>query len=284
MSKKSLTLYLISDSSGETVIAISKAAVVQFSEINIEEKLFLLVRSQSQVDEFISEYKQKTGIVMYTMGNSPIKDYFLRECEKLSIPVISPLDNVVSFISEEINIDPSDTRPGKYKSLDKEYYERIESINFAINHDDGQHTENYENADIVLLGVSRTSKSPTSLYLGQRGYRVANYPVILGLTLSIPNLEKLLEVGHPIFIGLTTSSYNLSKIRTARLSMLCKEEDKISQSIVDKYIENTAIKEEITYATNIFINLKIPVIDVTNKAIEESAAEIINIYSRGDRS
>jgi regulator of PEP synthase PpsR (kinase-PPPase family) len=262
MIKKHLNLYLISDSSGETVIAISKAAVVQFSEINIEEKLFLLVRSQSQVDEFISEYEKNPGIVMYTMGNSPVKDHFLRECEKLSIPVISPLDNVVSFISEEINIDPSDTRPGKYKSLDKEYYERIESINFAINHDDGQHTENYENADIVLLGVSRTSKSPTSLYLGQRGYRVANYPVILGLPLSIPNLEKLLEVGHPIFIGLTTSSYNLSKIRTARLSMLCKEEDKISQSIVDKYIENTAIQEEITYAKNIFINLKIPVINV----------------------
>ena len=275
---KNLYLYLISDSSGETVIAVSKATMVQFANVSADEKLFLLVRSQQQVNEFIDEYINNPGVVIYTMGDSEVRDYFLERCKQLSIEVISPLDTVVNFIAKKINIDPSDTGPGKYKSLDKGYYNKIESINFAIAHDDGQHAENYENADIILLGVSRTSKSPTSLYLGQRGYKVANYPVILGLPLNIPNLEKLLREGEPMFIGLTTTSHNLSKIRASRLHMLCNEEDRSSQAIVDKYTESTAIKEEITYANNIFNKLGIPVIDVTNKAIEESAAEIINLY------
>lgn len=275
---KNLNLYLISDSSGETVIAVSKATMVQFPNVAVEEKLFLLVRSQEQVNDFIDEYIKSPGVIIYTMGDSPVRDYFLERCKELSIELISPLDTIVNFIAKKININPSDTGPGKYKSLDKDYYSKIDSINFAIAHDDGQHAENYENADIVLLGVSRTSKSPTSLYLGQRGYKVANYPVILGLPLNIPNLEKLLGQGLPIFIGLTTTSHNLSKIRASRLHMLCNEEDVASQAIVEKYTSDTAIKEEIAYANNIFKMLKIPVIDVTNKAIEESAAEIINLY------
>lgn len=275
-----LYLYLISDSSGETVIAISKATIVQFPEIEMEEKLFLLVRSQSQVDVLIDEYIKQPGIVIYTMGHSAIRDYFLKMCKKHSVEAISPLDFIVDFISNKIHVDPSDTAPGKYKSLDKEYYNRIESINFAITHDDGQHMENYDNADIVLLGVSRTSKSPTSLYLGQRGYKVANYPIILGLSLDIVMFNQLLKRGRPMFIGLTTSAYHLKKIRTTRLSMLCNNDHKSSQLIAYNYTSELALQEEISYANSIFQNLQIPVIDVTNKAIEESAAEIINLYLR----
>ena len=278
MTKKSLKLYLISDSSGETVIAVSRATVVQFPQIDIEEKLFLLVRSQSQVDEFIEEYIKQPGIVIYTMGHSQVRDYFLKMCKKYQVEGTSPLDTVVEFISDKINLDPTDTTPGKYKSLDKEYYEKIESINFAMNHDDGQHRENYENADIVLLGVSRTSKSPTSLYLGQRGYKVANYPIILGLPLQIPNFDLLIERGKPMFIGLTTSTYNLKKIRATRLGILCDQANTSSQPIIDNYTSEMAVQEEIAYANRIFKTLEIPVIDVTNKAIEESAAEIINLY------
>ena len=278
MTIKHLNLYLISDSSGETVIAVSKATIVQFPQIEMEEKLFLLVRSESQVDEFINEYIKQPGIVIYTMGHSSIRDYFLSMCNRYSVEAISPLDLIVNFISNKIHIDPSDTAPGKYKSLDKEYYNRIESINFAINHDDGQHIENYVNADIVLLGVSRTSKSPTSLYLGQRGYKVANYPIILGLSLEISNFNALLKRRQPMFIGLTTSAYNLKRIRATRLSMLCDKDHKSSELIVYNYISELVLQEEIAYANGVFRNLKIPVIDITNKAIEESAAEIINLY------
>ena len=283
MIKKSLDVYLISDSSGETVIAVSKATIVQFAEVEATEHLFLLVRTKDQVDAIIQAFNSKPGIIIYTMGNCDIKEYFLSLCTQFAIPAICPLDNLVSFVSANISMWPSDTKPGKYKLLDREYYEKINSINFAINHDDGQHTENYDKADIVLLGVSRTSKSPTSLYLGQRGYNVANYPIILGLPLNISKLETILDHKTPIMIGLTILPYQLSKIRTSRLSLLYDEDNPeniaANQSIMNNYSSDAAIKEETSYANAIFRSLGIPVIDVTSKAIEETAAEIINLYT-----
>lgn len=278
MMKNPVNLYLISDSSGETVIAASKATIVQFPEVQFKEEIYLLVRSEEQIDEIIDCLKANPGIVMYTMGESKVKSYFLKKCKDLLIPFISPLDPLVNFMTKTLHLDPSNTRPGKYKALDQEYYSKIDSINFAISHDDGQHVENYSNADIVLLGVSRTSKSPTSLYLGQRGYKVANYPIILGMPMC--DFSKLISRDKTILIGLTISPYNLSQIRSARLSMLCDTNDSRSKSIVDKYISDTAVQEEIAYANSVFKTLNIPVIDVTNKAIEESAAEIINLYER----
>ncbi len=278
--KGPMNLYLVSDSSGETVIAASKATIVQFPEVEFDEKIFLLVRSKEQIDEIIQSLEVNPGIVMYTMGESQVKEYFLQKSKQLMIPIISPLDPLVNFITKHFHLDPSNTRPGKYQSLDQEYYSKIDSINFAISHDDGQHVEDYNKADIVLLGVSRTSKSPTSLYLGQRGYKVANYPIILGIAAT--DFSKLINEKQTMLIGLTISSYNLSKIRSTRLLMLCDERDNRARYIVDNYISDTSVKEEIAYANSLFKSLNIPVIDVTNKAIEESAAEIINLYERGN--
>lgn len=283
MTKKLLDVYLVSDSSGETVMAVSKAILVQFPDAEFAEHLFLLVRTREQVDVMIESFKAKPGIIFYTMGNCEARDYFVSLCEKFSIPSVSPLDELVEFVSEKIKMMPSDTRPGKYKALDKEYYEKINSINFAIQHDDGQHTENYEKAEIILLGVSRTSKSPTALYLGQRGFKVANYPIILGLPLNIPKLEIISQNKKPIMIGLTTLPQYLARIRSSRLSLLYDEQNSFNiqanNSIMNNYSSDTAIKEEIAYANSLFRSLGIPVIDVTSKAIEETAAEIINIYS-----
>lgn len=283
MTRKSLNVYLVSDSSGETVIAVSKATLVQFPEADFTEHIFLLVRTKEQVDMMIESFKVNPGIVFYTMGNCEARDYFLSLCKKFSIPAISPLDELVDFVSESIDMSPSDTKPGKYKALNQEYYEKINSINFSIQHDDGQHTEDYEKADIVLLGVSRTSKSPTSLYLGQRGYNVANYPIILGLPLSIPRIEMILNSKTTVVIGLTIMPQQLGRIRSARLSLLYDEENPLhsraNNAIMNNYSSDTSIREEIAYASSIFRSLGIPVIDVTNKAIEETAAEIINLYS-----
>lgn len=284
MIKKSLEVYLVSDSSGETVIAVSKATVVQFPDTSVSEHLFLLVRSKKQVDEIIAAFQKNPGVIIYTMGNSDVKDYFLFMCEKFNIPVICPIDAVTSLISENTHLIPSDTKPGKYKSLNKEYYEKIDSINFSITHDDGQHAENYEQADIVLLGVSRTSKSPIALYLGQRGYKVANYPIILNLTIQIPYIEKILQNKKPLLVGLTISPYHLARVRSHRLSMLYDEKN-IESAVAGKFIENqyvsdAAIQEELAYAQALFQSLQIPVLDVTSKAIEESAAAIINLYNK----
>ena len=283
MDKKALNVYLVSDSSGETVMAVSKATLGQFLDAEFTEHLFLLVRTKEQVNAMIEAYNSKPGIVIYTMGSCEVKDYFLSLCEKFSIPAVCPLDSLICCISENISIWPSDTKPGKYKMLDKEYYQKIDSINFVIQHDDGQRPDNYEKADIVLLGVSRTSKSPTSLYLGQRGYNVANYPIIIGLPINIPKLEHFIEIKAPLILGLTISSYQLAKIRSARLSLLYDENDLnmqvVNNSIMNNYSSDTSIREEILYANSIFKSLGIPVIDVTSRAIEETAAEIINIYN-----
>jgi regulator of PEP synthase PpsR (kinase-PPPase family) len=286
MTKKSLDVYLVSDSSGETVIAVSKATLVQFPEADFTEHIFLLVRTKDQVDSMIEAFRTKPGIVFYTMGNCEARDYFLSLCKKFSIPAVSPLDELVDFVSDSIDMTPSDTKPGKYKALDQEYYEKINSINFSIQHDDGQHTENYEKADIVLLGISRTSKSPTSLYLGQRGYNVANYPIIIGLPLNIPKLETILNNKTTVMIGLTIMPQQLGKIRSARLSLLCDDENPLhsraNKAIMHNYSSDSSIREEIAYANSIFRSLGIPVIDVSNKAIEETAAEIINLYNLKD--
>lgn len=281
MTKKLFNIYLVSDSSGETVITVSKATLVQFSNIDIIESAFLLVRTHEQIDVMIKAYQANPGVVIYTMGYGEVKDYFLAKCTELSIPVICPLDNIVSFFARYLSIEPSDISPGKYKVLNKSYYEKINSINYAINHDDGQHPEGYNKADIILLGVSRTSKSPTSLYLGQRGYNVANYPIVPGLDFNIPNIEKLLGATYPIVVGLTISPQHLLKIRNARLSMLYEQSHPhiANAQVINHYASNGAIIEEINYANKLFQSLKIPIIDVTNKAIEETAAALINLYN-----
>jgi regulator of PEP synthase PpsR (kinase-PPPase family) len=278
---KKLNLYLISDSSGETVLTVSKASLVQFPDLEVSEELFLLVRTKEQVDHILELFKKKPGLILYTMGEGAIKDYFLTNCKNLSIPTFSPLDQALKFFSKELNLYPSDTNPGKYKALDKDYYERVEIMNFAIMHDDGQHPEDYDKADIILFGLSRTSKSPTSLYLGQRGYKVANYPLVPGLPFNIPKLDLIMKKKSPLMVGLTIDPEELLKIRRRRLNLLC--DSKINPiahaALKDNYSSEASIVEENLYAKKIFEELDLTIIDVTHKAIEETAAEIINLYN-----
>ena len=279
--EKKLNLYLVSDSSGETVLTVSKASLVQFPDLMVTEELFLLVRSYEQVDHIFEIFQARPGLILYTLGDGLIKDYFLRLCEKFSAPALCPLDNLVSFFSEKLDLDPSDTHPGKYKALDKDYYKRVDIMNFVIIHDDGQHPEDYHKADIILLGLSRTSKSPTSLYLGQRGYKVANYPLVPGLPLAIPQLDLIKEKKYPLLIGLTLAASELLKIRKTRVNILCdpRINPQAHAALKDHYSSEKALEEEIAFANEVFEKLNIKVLDVTHKAIEETAAEIINLYN-----
>ncbi len=272
---------MVSDSSGETVLTVSKASLVQFPNLNVTEELFLLVRSKEQVDQIFNNFKKKPGIILYTLGDGSIKDYFLSLCKKYSAAAISPLDNLVAFFSKELHLNPSDTNPGKYKSLNQDYYEKVEIMNFAILHDDGQHPEDYYKADIILLGLSRTSKSPTSLYLAHRGYKVANYPLVPGLPLAIPQLDLIKEKKYPLIIGLTIDPKNLIKIRKKRVNLLCNPANnpQAHAAVKEHYSSEAAIKDEMKFADKIFNDLGITVIEVTYKAIEETAAEIINLYN-----
>ncbi len=282
---KVLNLYLVSDSSGETVIAISKATFVQFPEIEVKEHAFLLVRNKQQVNAVIESFEKARGLIIYTMGKGEVRDYFISLCYKHSIPHICPLQSIISFVSKCMEIRPSNAGPGKYKKLGDDYYERINSIGYALSHDDGQASNDYKCADIILLGISRTSKSPTALYLAQRGYNVANIPIVRDLQLNIPNIEEIIENKHPVMIGLTILPHHLLRIRNVRLSSLYQTyitPSHLEDSMMQHYSSIAAIKQEIQYANSVFKSLGIRVIDVTNKAVEEVAAEIINIYSSSD--
>jgi regulator of PEP synthase PpsR (kinase-PPPase family) len=277
---KILNLYLVSDSSGETVIAVSKAIFVQFTEVEVVEHVFWLVRTKQQVDAIIESFEKNPGIVIYTMGKGEIRNYFLEICHKNSIPHICPLNSVVNFVSKYVEMRPSNTGPGKYKKLDHDYYERINNINYALSHDDGQSSNDYQNADIILLGISRTSKSPTSLYLAQRGYNVANFPIVPNLPFNIPNIEAIIAKKNPVVIGLTILPNYLLRIRNVRLTSLYRKHFNNFSAIAQHYSSVDSIKHEIQYANSVFNSLGIKSIDVTNKAVEEVAAEIINIHSK----
>jgi hypothetical protein len=264
-SDQNLNLYLISDSSGETVITVAKSVMIQFNDVKVNEYVWSLVRSQKQLDQIISFIIRHPGPVLYTMGDGDLKQYFIQQCVINKIDIVCPLRPVVQMITDYLSIRPNNTGPGKYKFIDET--DKINKINFAIAHDDGQQIDDYNNAEILLLGVSRTSKSPTSLYLAQRGYIVANLPIVNTITYDLTSFTK------PLIVGLTINSYNLYQIRQARISQLQENDIRFN---IDKYCSIDKIKDEIDYALKLYRRFNIPIIDVTNKAIEEIAAEIIN--------
>ena len=266
MSITSLNLYMVSDSSGETVVAVSKAVVSQFDNIKIHEYMWPLVRSKKQIDEVVVSLKKNPGVVIYTIINRELREYLKEQCNKLNVKCFSPIASIISEICSYYNIQTSKKTPEKEILSDTSYFRKIEAINFTVSHDDGQQINDFNNADILLVGVSRTSKSPTSLYLAQRGYKVANWPIINDVEYDFSLIKD------PLIVGLTVSVDRLIQIRQCRL---------IGQNFSDfknDYTDALSIREEIRYANKIFNNNKFPVVDVTSKAIEEISAEIINLY------
>ncbi len=259
-------LYMVSDSSAETVIAVSKAATSLFENIKFNEYVWPLIRSEDQIDTLIKDIKAKPGVVIYTILDKHLREYLKERCKSLNIFCISPISDIVDVISKHSGISASKTTPGKTIFSDSQYFKKIECLNFAIAHDDGQQNQDYDNADILITGISRTSKTPTSLYLAQRGYKVANWPIIKDVHYDFSRYTK------PLIVGLFIMPNRLTEIRSARLlGYDIKSND-------NDYVSMLSIKEEVNYAKQIFLKEKIPMIDVTYKAIEEVAAEIINLY------
>ena len=260
-----LDLYMVSDSSAETVTVVSKAVTSLFETIKFNEYMWPLVRSKSQVDELMHNIKKKPDIVIYTILDKELRQYLKSCCQELKVKCLSPISDIVDIISEYCGVSASKKKPGKAIFSDENYFKRIEALNFTIAHDDGQQNKDYNTADILITGVSRTSKTPTSLYLAQRGYKVANWPIINNVSYDFSTIKK------PLIVGLFISANRLIEIRNSRLLGY-----DIKRS--NDYTSALAIKEEINYAKEIFLKENIPTIDVTYKAIEEVAAEIINLY------
>ncbi len=261
MSTVNQHIYLISDSTGETVSTIARSIYARFENINFIENKWALIRTEKQIDNITKGIIGKPGIVLYTMINLKLEKYLKIKCNEINASAHNVLDNTINRIKEFYEINPDGgTVPGKQHSLSKDYFDRIESLQYAIANDDGQRNVNLEKADIIFFGVSRTSKTPTSIYLANQGYKVANIPFVLNQNLNLSDISK-----RTLVIGLFASPERLQQIRTSRLQSL-------KENRATNYIDIDVLKKEVEEAKKICARNNWSTIDVTKKSIEEIAA------------
>ena len=265
--KNTHQVYLISDSTGETLDRIFMALKAQFSNFNYELNQFSFTRTENQISTILKDAKNKDSpIILYTVVNSKLAKFLSEEANKKQIPCFGVLGDLILNFSKILN-QKATHQPSAQHVLDEDYYKRIEAIQFTMNHDDGNNTENILESDIILIGVSRTSKTPTSIYLANKGLKTSNIPLVNDM--SIP--KEVIKSSTICIIGLTTEAERLYDIRRNRLNSL-KENEASDYTSLEK------IKDEIDQSRKIFKQNKWPIIDVTRKSVEETAASIIKIF------
>ncbi len=262
-----LHLHLLSDSTGETLEMIAKAALAQFEGAEVSRHFWPMVRSLQHLDRIMGEVATNPGLVFFTLANADIRARLEERCRALGLPVVPVLDRAVEALETALGQHPH-ARPGRQHAMDEAYFARVDAIHYTIAHDDGVAWEDWEEADIVLAGVSRTSKTPTSIYLANRGYKVANIPIVV----ESPPPSALFGLKHPLVIGLTTAPERLVQVRRNRLLSL-------NQAPETTYVDQQWVTSEVQYARRMFADNNWPVIDVTRRSIEETAAAVINIYN-----
>ena len=262
-----LHLHLLSDSTGETLENIAKAALAQYDDVETVRHFWPMVRTESHLERILQEIAQNPGLVIYTLVNSVTRRILESRCHALGLPTVAPLDPVNAALSGLLGVQAK-MRPGRQHVLDAAYFARVDAIQFTIAHDDGIAWEEWEEADIVLAGVSRSSKTPTSIYLANRGYKTANIPIVV----ESPPPPSLYTLKKPLVVGLTTSADRLIAIRRNRLLSLNQAPD-------TDYVEQEAVNRELTFARRMFADNDWPVIDVTRRSIEETAAAIIALVN-----
>lgn len=272
MSTTNQHIYLISDSTGETVSTIARSIYARFENINFLENKWALIRTKKQIDNIISVIEDKKGIVLYTMINLELENYLQKKCGLIKVSSHNVLDNTLTKIKNFYEIKPDINQiPGRQHSLSEDYFDRIESLQYAITNDDGQGNKDLKEADIIFFGVSRTSKTPTSIYLANKGYKVANIPFVLEQDIDYTNINR-----KTLVIGLFASPERLQQIRTSRLQSLKEKKS-------TNYINIDMLKREVMEAKKICTRNKWSTIDVTKKSIEEIAAtalEYLKIFRK----
>ncbi|MBO6543132.1 MAG: kinase/pyrophosphorylase [Alphaproteobacteria bacterium] len=261
-------LHLVSDATGETLNAVARAACAQYEDVSAVEHIYALVRGPKQLDRAIAEIEREPGLVMFTMVNDTLRDQLVARCAELDVPCISVLDPVINALGTYLGREISH-KPGVQHEMNAEYFDRIAALNFTMAHDDGQSNGDLDEADIILVGVSRTSKTPTCIYLANRGIKAANVPLVP----SAPLPPDLLTAKNPLIVGLVTSADRLMQIRKNRLLSLNEREE-------TDYIDKDLISAELADARRLCNKHGWPVIDVTRKSIEETSAAILNLYHR----
>ncbi len=263
-----LHLHLVSDSTGETLESLVKAGLAQFEAVDAVKHYWPMVRSEGHLDRVLDEVARSPGLVLYTLVARSVRERLEQRCAALGLPVIPVMDPVIAGLERMLGTRAA-SRPGGQHRMDAAYFGRIEAINWTMEHDDGLLPQEWEQADLVLAGVSRSSKTPTSLYLANRGYRVANIPIVPDRPLP----PELFELKNPVVVGLTVAAERLEQVRRARI--LGQDVAGISAA----YADPERIKAELNAARRLFADRGWPVLDVTRRSIEETAAELMNMLT-----
>lgn len=271
-----LHLHLISDSTGETVTTVARAGVSQFEGVIPVEHVWSFVRTRAQIDKVLRFVEALPGLVIFTLISSELRQALENGCHKLNTPCVPILDGVVSALSGLLG---TEIRPqvGRQHALDAGYFSRIDAMNFMFHHDDGQCPWELDQADVVLVGVSRSSKTPTSIYLANRGIKVANVPVVP----DCPLPAELADLRRPMVVGLTINPEQLVQIRMNRLRQLGSDTTAPVGGLAfgGDYAELERVQAEVVYARRMFARYGWPVIDVTRRSVEETAAAIFQLLA-----
>ena len=267
-----IQLYLVSDSTGETVQAIARACIVQFEGIEGVEHHWNLVRNVARVDQILERIAQAPGIVLFTFVNHELRTHLMDGCRQLRVPCISVLEPFINAFENYLGA-PARQQPGRQHALDADYFSRIDAMQFALTHDDGQGLWNLKQADVILTGVSRTSKTPTCIYLANRGIKAANVPFVPGIGLPEELLAMKGGEDGPLIIGLTKDPASLVQLRKNRLKMISEGEE-------TDYVDLETVKQEVTMCRRICRERGWAMIDVSRRSIEETAAAIIQNFDR----
>jgi hypothetical protein len=265
-------LHLISDATGETLITVARAAAAQYAKVAALEHVYPLVRTGKQLDRVLAEIEEAPGIVLYTLLEEGLVSRLEQKCRELGLPCLSILGPVLQLFQSYLGSEKTH-RVGAQHVLNAEYFKRIDALNYSMLHDDGQNVDGLESADVVLVGVSRTSKTPTSIYLANRGVKTANIPLIP----SIPPPPQLESLKEPLIVGLYASPERIVQIRQNRLLGLKAHQDGA------QYIDKQAVTEEVTFSRRLCARNNWPLIDVTRRSIEDTAAAVMKLLAERRR-
>lgn len=262
-------LHLISDATGETLLAAGRAASAQYKDARAIEHIYPLIRTERQLAKVFEEIDQEPGIVLYTVVDQKLARMIDDRAAAMGLPCVSVLEPVLTVFQSYLGT-PAGRRVGAQHVLDAQYFRRIDALNFTMEHDDGQLPPDMEDADVVLIGISRTSKTPTSIYLANRGIKTANIPIVLG----VPMPETLIRAQRPLVVGLVATAERISQVRQNRLLGTTAGYDARS------YVDRAVISEELAYARQICTRHSWPMIDVSRRSIEETAAAIVALRGK----
>jgi regulator of PEP synthase PpsR (kinase-PPPase family) len=270
-------LHMISDSTGETIIMVARAVAAQYANVTPVEHVYPLVRSQKQLDRVLAEIEEAPGIVLFTLLEKDLVERLEAKCKEVNIPSLSIIGPVMELFRAYLGRETSQ-RVGAQHTLNSDYFKRIDALNYTMMHDDGQHVEGLEEADVVLVGVSRTSKTPTSIYLANRGIRTANVPLVPGIPIP-PQLETLTK---PLVVSLHATPERLVQVRQNRLLGMGAAGG-LGRIGEDAYVERQSVADEVAFARKLSAKYDWPLLDVTRRSIEETAAAVMKLHADRQR-